>query len=90
MWNNTIYYDCTFFGDTSKLFEVDWLPSFITDSRDLSHPGSESMKKNAEFINNKIRLIEMNKIADKPIENKIDDKPIEMIKIIDKPIKKLI
>lgn len=90
LWNNTIYYDCTFFGDTSKLFEVDWLPSFITDSRDLSHPGSESMKKNAEFINNKIRLIEMNKIADKPIENKIDDKPIEMIKIIDKPIKKLI
>lgn len=50
----TNFYSTSQFMSTSEYCKIDYLPYFIPDARDLSHPGIESMKMNAEILYNKI------------------------------------
>jgi hypothetical protein len=49
LWNNTSYYEASFWDENSKLLNCDYLKAIDT-ARDLSHPGPKTARSIASQI----------------------------------------
>jgi hypothetical protein len=57
LWQNTNYYETSFFTDTADILGCDWLnANYIDKARDLIHPGRKALSMAAQTIAKKLKL----------------------------------
>jgi hypothetical protein len=55
LWQDTHYYEASYFKDTAKLLKCSWIPQ-VDRARDLKHPGIQTNYKLAVNIADKLQL----------------------------------